>query len=328
MRYFLSVAQECNTAFLRDNILLKLEEKRVALQRKRKKIMPLLLAIPLIVLMAAIRWVPQPMEIYVITLIFVVISYFIYKALIINPFSELKVQIKEALIDGFMRNYHPEVEYSYHPNKQGVEQILEDSGLIPNDFYQYNEEDVIKGETKGMMFYLSEVHLLKKSNNDNSTFKFKGLLFKVTIPGRMFPLTLIQSKMGLLDIRRYTSFEKESQFNFWFTSESRSQFIKSANDLFPFFKYLIKQQGDVRIKTNGTEILMMLSSDMKFLDDPAPSLGRSFFDKIYYRNIGKQINTLLFILESFAENIDKTEVENRLELKALEFLKLTEDNLE
>jgi len=268
------------------------------------------------------------MEIYVITLIFAAISYLVYKALIINVFKKLKVQLKEALIDGFMRNYHPAIEYSYHPEKQGVQQIIEDTGLIPDDFYQYKEEDVIKGEVKGMMFYLSEIHLLNKSNENNindNTFRFKGLLFKVTIPGRMFPLTLIQSKMGLLDIRRYTNFERVPDYNFWYSSNSRSQFIKSASDLFPFFKYLIKQEGDVRIRTNGTEIIMMLSSKMKFLDNPTPSIGRSFFDKEYYRNIGKQINTLLFMMESFTEGLDKTDVEARLELKTLEFLKRTKE---
>lgn len=74
---------------------------------------------------------------------------------------------------------------------------------------------------------------------------------------------------------------------------------------------------------------IMMSSDMKFLDDPHFSLNRSFDNPIYYKKIGQQINSLLYIVEAFANQQEASEIEERLELRLLkiaEKIKLKLDN--
>ena len=50
-------------------------------------------------------------------------------------------------------------------------------------------------------------------------------------------------------------------------------------------------------------------------------LNQSFFNQEYNVELGRQLNTLLFIVESFANNLEKSEIVERLELKVLEKVK-------
>ena len=65
-----------------------------------------------------------------------------------------------------------------------------------------------------------------------------------------------------------------------------------------------------------------MKTDMKFLNDPEFSVDRSLINKSYIENVGKQINSLLFIVEVFAFGYDSIEIIDRLELKTLETIEL------
>ena len=52
---------------------------------------------------------------------------------------------------------------------------------------------------------------------------------------------------------------------------------------------------------------------MHFLDEGKPKLKESLLNGRYYKSIVKQFNSLFFILESFAGELDAVEIENRLE---------------
>ena len=121
----------------------------------------------------------------------------------------------------------------------------------------------------------------------------------------------------------FGSFKENRLFGFWFDTENEEKFKKELNPFFPFIRYLIQQQKDIRISTNGGDnITILMKSDMKFLDDPKPQLNRSFKDETYYKKIGQQINSLLFIVEAFAGKLDKEEVVEKLELKELDYERL------
>ena len=303
----------------------KLDHDRQLLADKSGKISMWLILMPVAVfLISAFLFLNKGniAPVFFTTFFTTVISFLIYSFAIKSPFQRLHNQLKELLLKEFMSNHHPELQYSYFYDSQNGRDIIRKSGLIRADIYR--EEDVIKGSFKEASFYISEVHLLderRQSKNTTETVTvFKGLLFTLRIPGKNFPTSQIESQHGFLS-RIFSGFIENKEFNFWYDTEDFELFDLKLKPLFPFIKYLIERQGDVRIKTFGDEITILLESDMKFLDDPKPRLNKSFLDKTYYENIGKHINSLLFIAESFINNLSISEIEERLELKALELVK-------
>jgi len=174
-------------------------------------------------------------------------------------------------------------------------QIIRHSGLFTADLYE--EEDVINGSKGDIDFYLSEVDLKKKRTSKGKTTYhtlLKGLLFKIKIPGRSFP--------------------KSS----WYQTQNEATFNSEMQTLFPFIQHL-SRQGELRIHIDGDEITILMESDMKFLDDPTPSLNRSFQDEHYYAKISKQVNSLLYIIDTFIDDLTPMEIEQNLKLRVMEY---------
>jgi len=234
------------------------------------------------------------------------------------PFNDLKYKVRASLLQEFMEIYHPKISYHYQPKKDQVKEIINTSKLVSCN--QYYEEDVITGTANDINFYLSEIKLQTSSGKSTVTV-FKGMMFKLKIPGRNFPKAQIQSKPGLLK-KMFGNFVENKEFGFWYDTYEPEKFEKQLGAFFPFIRHLIQQQKDIRIKTDGKEITILMKSDMKFLDDPKPRLSKSFKNELYYQKIGQQVNSLLFIVEAFAGKLDKKEVIERLELKELEYLNL------
>lgn len=291
-----------------------LEEERIQLLKKSGWVGPLAFLIPLILtIFASIISIQAAFFVGIFSAVF---AMFFYSVLI--PFDELKVQVREYLLKEFMKIYHPNISYRYQSNENQVKDFIDSAKLIScND---YEEEDVIRGKANNIDFYLSEIKLSQK-NDKSSTTVFQGILFKIQIPGRRFPNAQIQSKPGLLK-KMFGNFSENRLFNFWYDTDDYEKFEKELGPFFPFIRHLILNQKDIRIRTKNNSITIMMKSDMKFLDDPKPSLDRSFKDEQYYQKIGQQINSLLFIVEAFAGKLDKQEVIERLELKELEYRKL------
>ena len=70
---------------------------------------------------------------------------------------------------------------------------------------------------------------------------------------------------------------------------------------------------------------MFLKSDMKFMDDPEPNLKKSLLNNLYVENFAKQLNSLLYLVETLANNLNSQEIEERLQLKVLEYATKYED---
>lgn len=296
-----------------------LEDERKILMQKRSRWFPLLILFPVLAFLFGAFYLPFEAASIMSMGLVGAISSLIYYLNIGLPFNELKYQVREALLKEFMRIYHPNIKYRFYPEEKDVRLIVNSTSLINANRYQ--EEDVLEGNFKHGYFYISEIKLQQKSGKSTRTV-FDGMLFRLKLKGKNFPHARIQSKPGL--IKRLFGDFKTSDYGFWYETENEEKFLKEIAPLFPFIQHLAVNQGDIRIQTKGEELIIMMSSDMKFLDDPKPVLNQTFKKEKYYQNIGKQLNTLLYIMESFVEELDKTAIEERLELKALEYLERAE----
>ena len=303
------------------NKLESLEQERLQLKEKSGSITWKIVLIPLVIFFLAIGLsFPTPILIFS-TFFAAMVSVLIYQGVVITPYKEVKARFKEALITEFIAKYHPGITISYTPGKKNVSQILRESDLMRAD--KYFEEDVLEGKFNQTNFYLSEIRLEDEDDN-NTTTKFKGLLFKIRKEGSSFPKTRIQSRIGLLS-QWFGSYQKNEEFDFYFDTENVDEFNKRFGDLFPFIRHLKSKSNNLRMFIDGDEITMMLQSDMKFLDEPPMGVSNTLLNPKYYESLGKQINSLLFIVESLENNVGRKEIEERLELKMLEKIELRKE---
>lgn len=291
-----------------------LEEKRLKIAQRHKKYLPYYAISLVIGLLFGILMKSGGAALFTggLTALFIFLIHF---ANVLEPFRFIKNAFKEALLNEYMATYHPDIHYDYYPEQQQGKAIIKKSGLISAD--RYEEEDVIKGAFNDVTFYLSEVKLKNKSNNSNRTI-FKGMLFQLDIPEAQWPNSQIQSQPNLLRMF-FKGFLYYKKYGFWFETNNKPEFEEKLNSLFPFIQHLIKNQGDIRISTYKDKITILIESKSKFLDEPRPSINHTFLDKTYYKNIVKQLNSLLFIVKAFAQNLGANEIEDQLELKVLEF---------
>ncbi len=299
-----------------DKKLALLEEKRVDIARKHKKYMSYYLISVFMALVFGIWMKSGGAALFAggVSALFVFLIHF---ANVLEPFRFIKNAFKGALLHEYMSTYHDGLDYQYLPEKQNGPSIIKRSGLITAD--RYEEEDVIKGNFNNVDFYISEVKLKNRSNNSSRTI-FQGILFELHIPGVNWPKAQIQSKPNLLRMF-FKGFLYYKEYGFWFETKDIPQFEKELSPLFPFIQHLIINRGDIRIATQKDKVTILIESDSKFLDDPRPSINRTFLDKTYYKNIVKQLNSLLFIVKAFAQNMEAPEIEEQLELRVLEYAK-------
>ena len=298
-----------------NNYIHNLERKRLELLEKHKNSIGWHLLIPIIATVASIFLFNIPPVFFATGAVTGLISSLVYSAKIGAPFNEIKRQLKGVVLEDLMETFHPEVEYSYSESKQDIREIARATGFFSAN--RYHEEDVIQGNYNNVDFYISEIHLSRKKKKSRVTV-FDGLLFKIRIPDKYFPSTRIQSELGLLN-HLFGGYKLNEEFGFHYDTENSSELNETLGDLFPFFEYLIRTNEDLRISIQGNEIVMFLNSDMKFLDDPEPRLKESLLNNKYVENFARQLNSLLFIVETLANNLDNQEIQERLELKVLEY---------
>ena len=241
-----------------------------------------------------------------------------------KPYKNLQEEVRARLVRAFMTDYYPEVSFQFSHETRRVRTILEKSKLISADIYM--EEDVIEGTYKQSPFYISEVHLKNKGSKNNTHTIFKGLLFQFRIPGRSFPRSRIQSKPDLLK-RWFGGFVKNPEYGFWTDSEDLEKLQNDTRSLAPFIRHLGNHQGDVRLHLEGDQVTILMESKMKFLDEPKPHIKETFLNNAYFESMGRQLHTLLFILDAFVDDLQTTDIEDRLELIAAEQLKIPIEQL-
>ena len=295
----------------------KLENGRQLLVAHRRSIMPWLLLIPLFVFVFTGLVFKSLPIVFTLGILTIVNSFLIYHGRVASPFKKIKGRFKSTILGEFMFHYHPDINYKYQMNGKSAKALIKSSGLISAD--KYEEEDVIDGSYKNTRFYISEVNLKNESKN-NSYSIFKGILFRIKLPGKSLPKAQIQSQPGFLK-RLWNSFKKNEDFGFYFDTADAQRFDKELAPLFPFIKHLIDRQSDLRIRIDGDEIIMLMKSDMAFLDDPPPNLDQPLMREEYSESLAQQVNSLLYIVEAFGNELSPSEIEDRLELKAKEMIK-------
>ena len=296
-----------------ESALSKLEAQRINLKKKHDKTIFWQFLFPALAGLIGGFITLHPVGFFACAGIVSLFSFIIYWLNISGPFGDIKNEFKAAVLNEFMKTFHPEIDYKYYADKQQVREIAKKSDLVSAN--RYSEEDVIRGNYGNTEFYISEVHLKKKSDKSTRTV-LDGLLLKVKVPGMNFPHTRIQSEPGILS-QIFGAYKEHPEYGFHYDTSREKRFLSEVENLFPFIRHLMAKQGDVRISIQDDEITMFMESDMKLLDDPKPSLHRTLKNKVYNENIARQMNTLLFIVESFAKGMSKDDVEERLELESL-----------
>ncbi len=299
------------------SLIYTLEQKRISLLEVKKSTLKWHLLLPIIfALLLLMMFSATPVGL-VAGGVTAIISFITYLIRIHFPFNEIKKNAKAATLAEIMQNFHPEVKYSYHADYQNGKSLIKSARLISANSYE--EEDVIKGVMDKAIFYISEIELAKKNDKSRRTV-FDGMLLHIKIPGRRFANSRIQSEPGLL-AQLFGSYVRHPDYGFYYDTNDDNAFHQSLKSLFPFIRHLMDRQGDIRISTQGDEMLLMMESGMDFLDQPNISLSTSLYDKKFIEGMSKHINSLLFIVDSLANNRDSQEIEKRLELRALELIK-------
>lgn len=294
-----------------------LEEQRLSLVETYGKVFGWHIFIPLLVGIVTAVIAGNPPTFFVGAGIAGLFSSMSYSATITTPFNDIKANLKKAILQDLMATFHPDIEFTYSESEQDVRNITKNTGLVNAN--RFEEEDVIQGIYGNTEFYISEIHLEKKKDKSRVTV-FDGLLFKIRLPNKSFPKARIQSKPGLMS-KIFGGYEKDPEYGFYYDTDDYARFRNSLGELFPFFRHLIHTNKDVRISVEGNEIVMFLNSDMKFLDDPEPRLKEPLLNNYYVENFTQQLNSLLFIVESLANDLNSQEIEERLELKAIEYVR-------
>ena len=297
----------------------KLDKQRMLLAEKRDQYLPFLFGLPLFAFFATFVITSNLGQSMISAAVAGMFSLLLHLGIIGTDFETLKINLKKSLISEFMKKYHPNIKYEYNSGKVGVREILREVNLV-NAISSYDEEDVITGRYNNASFYFSEI--LLKSGGKSKKVIFDGFLFKLKISGKNFPKTRIQSKRNLLQ-KMFGNFIEDKNHQLWHETEDEERFKESLGPLLPFVSHLKNRQGDIKIHAENDELVILLNSEMNFLDEPNLELNKSFNDKKYKANLVKQLNSLLFIVDSLINNLDSSEIEQRLELKALEFEKLS-----
>ena len=302
-----------------ENRIQSFETRRIELLKKKNKLLPYLILFPIATFIISFLTTKFPPAFMIGTAFAGIISSLIYYTHIGSHLNKLKGDIKNTLLEKFMSTYYPEVSYKYHHNKQQVKSILRKVDLIRAD--KYKEEDVLTGIYKGADFYFSEIHLLDESTDSDgdtsTTTKFRGILFKLSLPNKNFPKTRIQSRRNLLQMM-FGAFVHDEEYDFWYETKDEYAFQDSMKALLPFISHLKHQQGDLRIQAEGDEVTILMKSDMKLMDDPSISLDDAVANSEYKVNMARQLNSLLFIVDSFVNDMQSDEITEKLELKSLE----------
>jgi len=292
-----------------------LEENRIDLKKRIHESRPWFLLWPVLIFLFGLF--KSPIFSLAALIFFSVISYWVYHLIFSAKKHNLQTDLKMSLLAEYMETHYPEIQYQYSSHPKHVDSIIDNTDLI--DPKVYNEEDVIMGTFKGLEFYISEVELNLEPGKDNYK-DFKGMLFKLKIPGKKYPRTKLKSQPGFFE-NFFGPFIDHTKYDFSYNTESEDAFHKELGPILPFINHLIKNQGDIRLQTQGDELVLLMGSEAKFLDPPEPNINQSFMHNRYFEGIGKQINSFLFIVESLANNLTENVIEEKLELKAIELVK-------
>lgn len=259
---------------------------------------------------------------------FPLISFFYYQyahELKVGPskHEQLKTKFFNFLLKDFMSKYHPKIKAEYISNNKFKTSKLNDlfSGM---DFYNFES---YKLSYDNIIIEFSESDI-KNPYESKTTFKGNTILINL-IDGR-FPQTVIESKAHEI----HTGLFNDSRKEFQNIKNTRLRYVTSNPTLFeekilpliPLFDELSEKLGGIKIVFLTKRVIIFVKGSTLSLDNPKLSSEDSFHNKSIAENLARKINTILFIADSFNDGVERTEVEERLELKMLEYIKPIQGN--
>lgn len=294
--------------------LAQLEVERKNLNNRRLIVLPIFIIIPAI---AYYLFSSMSGEAPRAAALFGLVFAFIIHSLVISvPFARIKSKLKSALVNEFMLSYHPDIKFQYSTEKDRGKSIINNSKLIR--FSTSTEEDVLSGTLKNAQFYISEMRLETGSGDDKKTV-FKGIIFELNIPNKRFPLSEIQTNYNVWT-NLIGKHKEHKDYNIFYNTTDESAFEETLAPLLPFINHLRKENKSIRVRAEGNKLTIMLENKIRFMDEPSLSTSRSFINKEYNANLARQLNTFLFMVESFVDNLGESEIVEKLELKSLELM--------
>lgn len=296
----------------------ELEKERLVLQKMRGYTIIGIVIIALVSLSYGVYWFvngfPPAMAFPLIAGI--ACSQF-YKEKISIPHDELLAQLKAGFVTDYMEVFHPRISYRYQYAKKRGARMVKSVGAI--DFDICEEEDVLEGHIEGAKFYISELNL-RKSDDDGSYRVFKGVMMNISVTGRTFPGSKIDTdRSGFANF--FEKYHHDTDYDIHFETDNKEQFEDHLRALFPFVSSIREHSNRVRILTKANELTLFLDTDSKFMDDPVLGTTDSFYNKDFADNLTKDLNTMLYMVEALSKNLSESQVEERLKLKALELMK-------
>lgn len=239
-----------------------------------------------------------------------------YRSLVYQEITDLIREAKTSVLKYFMSEFHPNITIDYDKSSSKIYSYLEPLILVGIA----DLEDEILFKTDETEIYLAEVKLNRKLNYTSKF--FKGLFLSIKLEEDTFIKGEIKSRMDVV-------LDKESQKGEWqnfkkfkgnslsYRSSDDPKFLEEIEPILPILEHLSSKEKGLRVILNKDEINIFLETNMKLLNDPPLTLHESFQNEKFYRNLAKKINTFLFIAESLVKDLEKSEVEERLELKVL-----------
>ena len=240
----------------------------------------------------------------------IIFAYWIHNMVIAIPFRDLTEQFKAMVLKEYFNIFHPKMKYSYSQEAVRGLDIIKDATLAAVD--ECYEEDVIEGQKNNLEFYISEIQVGGSDSERKFSFGFNGMLFHLKFKDRFFPKSVILSNVSLFT-SWFSKYRKNKEFDFHYYSENEELFQKELKYIFPFIQYYKRFNSEIRLYASNNELTLLCSTNMNFLDAPGFSLKKPLFSEKYLEVMTMQLNTLFYIIEAFSENLEKTEIEERIE---------------
>lgn len=304
----------------------EIEHLRVLLQEKKKffKLKIVLSIFPLLVVLPFILG----LSILYSALFAVFFSLFFsrpfaiteYNDKISKPFNQLKHIYFRNILTNFLNEYHPGVKLS-------VDNRLKLKWTILGEKIKKLKQDIKSNyilKYDGIVVTVAEVKFSRPTFSTEQIV-FTGNVINLKLAGKSFPESDIISTTNfpvLIDknihLATYKSIEDT---NLKYKTTDNNEFEKKIIPIISLINQLSNNIGGIRVLFKKSKIIILVNKNEFSIDDTNLSLEESFLDKSISQKLARKINTILLIADSLKNELQTTEVEERLELKMLEKIK-------
>ena len=241
------------------------------------------------------------------------------------PYDDLKEEYNKELLKNFLDEYHPNVKWNFN-HRLNLWRTL-----FRNEYEDFKVKHIetYDLQQKNVKVTSSRIYLKHKSI-DNLIKNYQVLHFK--LKGKNYPKTVFNKnkELGLLnkftEKHNYSNFKEVPDSKLLYATEDLYKFEKEIQPILSLLSHLSLKVKTFYVKMEGDQIFMIFDKPIFTLDAHTTNIKDTFLDKKYAEDLGKKINTLLILADSFDNQLEKTETEERLELKMLDIIEDKKSN--